>query len=48
MQRTRTHIAQVMDSHGRTLGVVFLEDVLEELIGFTQCFGVVLDRKSVV
>ncbi len=33
MQRTRTHIAQVMDSHGRTLGVVFLEDVLEELVG---------------
>ena len=33
MQRSRTHIAQVMDEHGTTLGVVFLEDVLEELVG---------------
>ena len=33
MQRSRTHIAQVMDEHGVTLGVVFLEDVLEELVG---------------
>ena len=33
MQRSRTHIAQVMDEHGITLGVVFLEDVLEELVG---------------
>ena len=33
MQRSRTHIAQVMDEQGVTLGVVFLEDVLEELVG---------------
>ena len=33
MQRSRTHIAQVMDEQGITLGVVFLEDVLEELVG---------------
>jgi CBS domain containing-hemolysin-like protein len=33
MQRTGTHLARVLDSSGRLLGVVFLEDVLEELVG---------------
>lgn len=33
MQRSGAHLAQVLDSDGRTVGVVALEDVLEELVG---------------
>lgn len=33
MQRTGTHLGRVEDKSGRTLGVVFLEDILEELVG---------------
>ncbi|HLT85326.1 MAG TPA: hemolysin family protein [Phototrophicaceae bacterium] len=33
MQRTGTHLARVGDGAGRILGVVFLEDILEELVG---------------
>ena len=33
MQRAGTHLARVVDEGGRTLGVLFLEDVLEELVG---------------
>ena len=33
MQRAGTHLARVVDEEGRTLGVLFLEDVLEELVG---------------
>lgn len=33
MQRTGSHLAQVVDREGRVRGVVFLEDVLEELVG---------------
>jgi CBS domain containing-hemolysin-like protein len=33
MRRTGSHLARVVDSGGGTLGVVFLEDVLEELVG---------------
>lgn len=33
MQRTGAHLARVIDSDGRVSGVVFLEDVLEELVG---------------
>mgnify|MGYP002653708551 FL=1 len=33
MQRTGTHLARVVDDAGSTLGVVFLEDVIEELVG---------------
>jgi CBS domain containing-hemolysin-like protein len=33
MQRAGTHLARVVDQGGRTLGVLFLEDVLEELVG---------------
>jgi len=34
MQRAGTHLARVVDDEqGRTLGVLFLEDVLEELVG---------------
>ena len=32
-QKKRTHMAIVRDSQGRTVGVVTLEDVLEELVG---------------
>jgi CBS domain containing-hemolysin-like protein len=33
MQRTGAHLARVVDSSGAVTGVVFLEDVLEELVG---------------
>ncbi|WP_286958489.1 hemolysin family protein [Arsenicicoccus sp. UBA7492] len=33
MQRTGRHLAQVLDDGDRVTGVVFLEDVLEELVG---------------
>jgi CBS domain containing-hemolysin-like protein len=33
MQRSRAHLARVVDGEGRLLGVVALEDVLEELVG---------------
>jgi CBS domain containing-hemolysin-like protein len=33
MQRSGAHLARVLDHSGRTLGVLFLEDVLEELVG---------------
>ena len=32
MQRSGAHLARV-DEDGRTVGVVFLEDILEELVG---------------
>ena len=33
MQRSGSHLARVVDGGGRTRGVVFLEDVIEELVG---------------
>lgn len=33
MQRAGTHLARVVDAAGTPVGVVFLEDVLEELVG---------------
>ena len=33
MQRTGTHLARVVDPDGSVRGVVFLEDVIEELVG---------------
>lgn len=33
MQRTGTHCAEVVDDHGDVQGVLFLEDILEELVG---------------
>ncbi|VEG29977.1 hemolysin family protein [Actinomyces howellii] len=33
MQRTGTHLGRVEDAAGATVGVVFLEDILEELVG---------------
>ncbi|MDO8120027.1 hemolysin family protein [Isoptericola sp. b490] len=33
MQRSGSHLARVVDAAGGTLGVVFLEDILEELVG---------------
>lgn len=48
MQRTHGHVARVVTREGGTIGVLFLEDVLEELIGevkdTTQAAGV---RRSV-
>jgi CBS domain containing-hemolysin-like protein len=33
MQRTGAHLARVVDPAGVVIGVVFLEDLLEELVG---------------
>lgn len=33
MQRSRAHIAKVQDKNRKTVGIVMLEDVLEELVG---------------
>ena len=33
LQRSGVHLARVVDARGRTTGMVFLEDILEELIG---------------
>lgn len=33
MQRAGAHLARVVEPNGRTVGVLFLEDVLEELVG---------------
>ncbi|TPG16075.1 hemolysin family protein [Pedococcus bigeumensis] len=33
MQRTGSHLARVVDPEGQDIGVVFLEDVIEELVG---------------
>ncbi|UJP12185.2 hemolysin family protein [Microbacterium elymi] len=36
MRRAGRHLAQVRDAEGNTVGVLFLEDVIEELIGEVQ------------
>ena len=33
MQVTGSHLARVVEPDGTVLGIVFLEDVLEELVG---------------
>ena len=33
MRRTGRHLARVRDASGETTGVVFLEDIIEELVG---------------
>ena len=33
MQRTGAHLGRVTDESGQMVGVVFLEDVVEELVG---------------
>jgi CBS domain containing-hemolysin-like protein len=39
MQQTGAHLARVVDPEGRVSGVVFLEDVLEELVGEVTDFS---------
>jgi len=36
MRRAGRHLAKVRDSQGRTTAVLFLEDILEELVGEVQ------------
>ncbi|MHA7189291.1 hemolysin family protein [Arthrobacter sp. MDT2-16] len=36
MRRTGAHIARVLDAKGNTTGMLFLEDILEELVGEVQ------------
>jgi CBS domain containing-hemolysin-like protein len=36
LRRTGAHIARAFDEHGATRGVVFLEDIIEELVGEVQ------------
>jgi CBS domain containing-hemolysin-like protein len=33
LQRTQTHCAQVIDEHGTLVGLAFLEDAIEEIVG---------------
>ena len=33
MQRNRAHVSHVVDAQGQSVGVLFLEDILEELVG---------------
>jgi CBS domain containing-hemolysin-like protein len=36
MRRTGAHVARVFDAAGNTTGVLFLEDIIEELVGEVQ------------
>ncbi|MGW9403633.1 hemolysin family protein [Arthrobacter sp. NPDC055585] len=36
MRRTGSHVARVFDADGNTTGVLFLEDIIEELVGEVQ------------
>lgn len=36
MRRSGSHLARVVDAEGRTVGVLFLEDIIEELVGEVQ------------
>jgi CBS domain containing-hemolysin-like protein len=36
MRRTGLHVARVFDDSGATLGALFLEDIIEELVGEVQ------------
>lgn len=36
MRRSGVHLARVFDEHGATTGVIFLEDIIEELVGEVQ------------
>ena len=36
MRRSGSHLARSVDAEGRTIGVLFLEDILEELVGEVQ------------
>ncbi|MEJ3403475.1 hemolysin family protein [Rathayibacter sp. YIM 133350] len=36
MRRSGAHLAQAFDAEGRTTGVLFLEDIIEELVGEVQ------------
>ncbi|MDQ0895474.1 hemolysin family protein [Agromyces ramosus] len=36
MRRLGTHVARAFDEDGRTTGVIFLEDIIEELVGEVQ------------
>ena len=36
MRRLGTHVARAFDEDGTTTGVIFLEDIIEELVGEVQ------------
>ena len=36
MRRSGAHLARVFDEHGTATGVLFLEDIIEELVGEVQ------------
>lgn len=36
MRRTGVHVARVFDAHDITIGVLFLEDIIDVLVGEVQ------------
>ncbi len=36
MRRSGSHLARAVDAEGATTGVLFLEDIIEELVGEVQ------------
>ncbi|WP_027479142.1 hemolysin family protein [Gryllotalpicola ginsengisoli] len=46
LRRRATHLARVVDAAGATVGVVFLEDILEELVGEVHDATVRSSRRS--